>query len=74
MERDTQSMRFDGMQMINERLTIDEITAMRIKCDKIYTKPIKTTWESMLRKEGELPENWIGVSVFLVGRRPSMLI
>ena len=55
---------------INARLTDDKITtATKIKRDKNLTNLIKATWEPLLRKQGEIPENWLEDSEVLVGRR-----
>ncbi|KAI0277901.1 hypothetical protein BC826DRAFT_927494, partial [Russula brevipes] len=55
---------------INERLTTDKIAATKIKRDKTYTKLIKDTWEQVLRKEGDIPSDWMSNNEVLVGRRP----
>ncbi|KAI0281171.1 hypothetical protein BC826DRAFT_923541 [Russula brevipes] len=59
---------------INERLTIDKITATKLKRDKTYTNIIKHTWEKLLQNdEGALPTNWLHNSEVLVGSRPSTM-
>ena len=57
------------LQAINTRLTDDKITATRIKRDKRFKKLVKTTWEPPLRKQGELPDDWLNNREVLVGRR-----
>lgn len=54
---------------INRRLTKDKITATKIKRRKHYTNLIKATWENLLKKHSDLPDNWIKNSEVLVGRR-----
>jgi len=56
------------LQAINEKLTIDKITATRIKRNQEYTKLVINTWEKALEKEEELPPNWIVRNEILVGR------
>ena len=53
---------------INERLTIDKVTATKIKRSDNYTKLIEDTWELALRKEKETPVNWMHCREVLVGR------
>jgi len=53
---------------INERLTIDKVTATQIKRNNKYMKLITGTWEPILRKEGEIPVNWLQCGEVLVGR------
>ena len=53
---------------INERLTIDKVTATKIRCSDKFTKLIEETWGPILRKERELPENWMYCREVLVGR------
>ena len=51
---------------INERLTIDKVTATKIKRTHQFTKLIEETWEPALRKITELPANWIQCREVLV--------
>ena len=56
------------LRAINERLTIDKITATRIKRSDGFTKRVVDTWEQLLEKNGELPIDWLKRSEVLVGR------
>ena len=56
------------LRNINERLTIDRIQATIIKRDEGFTKLVVKTWEQALKKESELPIDWINNSEVLVGR------
>jgi hypothetical protein len=38
-------------QAINTRLTDDQITATKIKCEKSFTFLVKTTWEQLLKNK-----------------------
>ena len=53
---------------INDRLTIDKVTATKIRRTHIFTKLVEETWELALRKTREIPANWIDGSEVLVGR------
>ena len=53
---------------INEQLTIDKVTAMKIKRNSAFMKLTEETWGPALRKEKELQANWIHSSEVLVGR------
>ena len=53
---------------INERLTIDKVTATKIKRNGNFTRTVVETWETALKKDGEIPANWMHVSEVLVGR------
>ena len=44
---------------INERLTIDKVTATKIRRNSTFTKLIEETWGPALRKEKEPQVNWI---------------
>ena len=57
------------LKAINQRLTEDRITATKIKSDKTFTKQIKATWKDLLRKQSDLPDDWIQIHEVLVGRR-----
>jgi hypothetical protein len=54
---------------INTRLTDDKITATKIKRDKASVQMVKNTWEHVLRKHSDLPEDWITSREVLVGSR-----
>jgi len=56
------------LRAINERLTTDKITAIRIIRKDGFTTLVVNTWEQALEKERELPPNWINCSEVLVGR------
>jgi len=47
---------------IKVRLTDDKITATKIKREEKFTNLIKATWEPMLHKLEEPPENWLNNS------------
>jgi hypothetical protein len=53
---------------INKRLTIDKVSATKIQCSDKFMKLVKDTWEPALRKEEEIPENWLYCHEALVGR------
>ena len=55
-------------QAINKRLTIDKVTATKIKRNDNFTRQIEETWEPALSKEKDIPANWIYTSEVLVGR------
>jgi len=44
---------------INKRLTIDKVTTTKIKRNDKFTKLIMETWEPVLRKDNEIPGNWL---------------
>lgn len=54
---------------INKRLTDDKIIATRIRRDQPTIRKVKSTWESVLKQEGDLPNDWIYNREVLVGRR-----
>ncbi|KAI0246642.1 hypothetical protein BJV78DRAFT_1252797 [Lactifluus subvellereus] len=57
---------------INARLTDDKILATKIKRDnpdKKSAQTVKSTWEHVLRKNTDLPDDWITSREVLVGRR-----
>ncbi|KAI9511695.1 hypothetical protein F5148DRAFT_974774 [Russula earlei] len=54
---------------INTRLTNDKIIATLIKQDKRAFKLVRDTWEPVLRKTMDLPNDWIFNREVLVGRR-----
>jgi hypothetical protein len=59
------------LRAINERLTIDKITATKVKRNDGFTTVttlVVETWEQALNKEGGLPLNWLTNREVLVGR------
>ena len=62
-----QQIRGRWLRAINDRLTCDRIIATKIKKDKKYTNLIKNTWEPLLHKQRDLPDNWINNREVLVG-------
>jgi len=54
--------------MINKRLTIDKVTAMKIIQTNKFTKLIEETWEPTLSKMIEIPANWMYCREVLVGK------
>ena len=54
---------------INRRLMDGKIVASKIKRDRIHVQKAKYTWEKVLRREGELPNQWIHHPEVLVGTR-----
>ena len=52
---------------INERLARDKITATKIVRSKTYTNLIKNTWKHALRKNRDIPVDWINDREVLVG-------
>ncbi|KAI0250467.1 hypothetical protein BJV78DRAFT_1219419 [Lactifluus subvellereus] len=58
---------------INARLTDDKILATKIKRDnpdKKSAQTVKSTWEHVLRKNTDLPDDWLTSREVLVGRVP----
>ena len=53
---------------INDRLTIDKVTATKIIRTNRFTRLVEGTWELALRKGAETPANWIYRREVLVGR------
>jgi len=53
---------------INKRLTINKVTATKIKRNEKFTRTVTETWEMALKKEKEIPVNWMQISEVLVGR------
>ena len=53
---------------INERLTIDKVTATKIIRTNQFKKLVEETWELALKKKMEIPANWMACSEVLVGR------
>jgi len=64
-----QEIRSRWLRVINERLTEDKINATRIKRNKGFTKLIVNTWEKVLTREGDLPNDWTNRHEVLVGSR-----
>jgi ribonuclease HI len=54
---------------INKRLIEDKIVATKIKRDKAHIQKLINTWEEVLKKDGDLPEDWTHKTEVLVGRR-----
>jgi ribonuclease HI/exonuclease III len=54
---------------INRRLTDDKINATRIKRDKRTERKVKSTWEAILARSQDLPDQWLHNREVLVGRR-----
>ena len=46
---------------------VDKILATKIKCDEKTIKKVKNTWEHVLKKQGDLPNDWIDSPEVLVG-------
>ena len=61
------------LRAINTRLTDDKITATKIKKDKKTIQKVKHTWEHVLKKQTDLPDDWITSREVLVGRRARAL-
>jgi RNase H len=61
------------LRAINTRLTDDKITATKIKKDKKTIQRVKHTWEHVLKKQTDLPDDWITSREVLVGRRARAL-
>jgi len=57
------------LRAINTRLTNDKITATQIKREKEFTNLILNTWEQVLNKQQDLPNDWLFICEVLVGRR-----
>jgi len=57
------------LNAINKRLIDDKITAAKIKRDKTTCNKVRATWEQVLKKQGDVPNNWISYREFLVGMR-----
>ena len=64
-----QEIKSRWLRAINERLTEDKITATRIKRDKGFTNLIVNTWEYVLTREGDIPNDWTNRREVLVGSR-----
>ena len=57
------------LQALNRRLSEDRITATKKKKDSAHMRKTISTWKPVLRKTGDLPEEWINQREFLVGTR-----
>ena len=57
------------LRTINERLTEDKITATMFKRNKGFTNLIVNTWEKVLARKGDLPNDWTNRREVLVGSR-----
>ena len=57
------------LRAINLRLTNDKLIATKKKRKKGFTNLVVNTWEHVLSKEGDLPNNWINMREVLVGSR-----
>jgi len=64
-----QEIRSRWLRAINTRLTDDKITATKIKRNKGFTNLVVNTWEPVLSKERDLPNEWIYSREVLVGSR-----
>jgi len=53
----------------HSRLTEDKIAASKIKRNKGFTILVSNTWEKVLSKENDVPNNWINMREVLVGSR-----
>ena len=62
------------LKAINQRLTEDKLVATKIKRTKHYTRLIEATWQDLLRRNLNLPENWIQNREVLVGRRAQQVM
>ncbi len=47
------------LKIINDRLTVDRITATKIKRDKKHTNLVNAAWEKTLETRGILHQNWL---------------
>jgi len=66
-EHNDQEIRSRWLCTINIRLTDDKIIATKIKHSKGFTNLVVNTWEHILSKERDLPNNWINLHEVLVG-------
>ena len=57
------------LKNINKRLTEDKIIATEIKRNRTAIRKVEATWEGVLKKIWDLPNEWIYQREFLVGRR-----
>ncbi|KAH9952312.1 hypothetical protein BC827DRAFT_1104486, partial [Russula dissimulans] len=47
------------LKIINARLTNNKITATKVKQNKRFSRLVENTWEQVLRKEGDIPDDWL---------------
>jgi len=64
-----QEIRSRWLRVINKRLTDDKITATRTKRNQGFTNLIVNTWEKVLTREGDIPNDWTNRREVLVGSR-----
>jgi hypothetical protein len=64
-----QEIRSRWLSMINSRLTDDKINATKSRRNKGFTNLVVNTWEHVLTKQGDLPNEWIHMREVLVGSR-----
>ena len=64
-----QEIRAKWLREINTRLTDDRITATKVQRNKGFTKLVENTWEHVLHREGDLPNEWLNSREVLVGSR-----
>ena len=62
-----QEIKARWLRTINMRLTDNKITATKIKRDRGFTNLVVNTWEHILSKETDLPNDWINQHEVLVG-------
>ena len=62
-----QEIRARWLRTINTRLTDNKIIATKLKRNKGFTNLVVSTWEHVLKKERDLPNNWINLREVLVG-------
>ena len=60
-------IRHRWLRAINARLTDDKIIATHIKRDEETMRKVKNTWEHVLKKQQDLPSDWITSPEVLVG-------
>jgi len=56
-------------RLTNKKQSHHKIIAMKINRNKGFTSLVVNTWEHVLRKGRDLPNNWINISEVLVGSR-----
>jgi ribonuclease HI len=70
-DHNDQEIRAKWFGVINTRLTDDRIIATNIIRNKGFTNLVVNTWEQVLTKEGDIPNNWLNSREVLVGSRAS---
>jgi ribonuclease HI len=70
LQHSNQEIRSRWLSVINSRLTEDKIVASKIKRNKGFTNLVVNTWEHVLSRERDLPNEWIQRREVLVGSRP----